>query len=100
MLRWVEMKLHLRRSPSPSSPTSLNRHSVSFEENTSDEEMRRIRTNSRGRTQNIHKTSGSKLQKRVSEEPGVRNISPESYPQISFPPPPPSRTGVSLNRHL
>jgi trehalose 6-phosphate synthase/phosphatase len=53
MLQWIEKKLAMRRSPSPTSPTRPNRISMNFSFDDSDDEMRRIRTNSRGRTQNI-----------------------------------------------
>ncbi|ODN05304.1 Bifunctional trehalose-6-phosphate synthase/phosphatase [Orchesella cincta] len=95
MLRWVEMKISQRRSPSPTSPTRLNRASVSFDD-TSDDEMRRLRTNSRGRTQNIYKT-GNKNRK-TSENGVASRSSPDSFPEL--PPSPPRFSGVSLNRHL
>ncbi|CAG7827217.1 unnamed protein product [Allacma fusca] len=66
MLEWIEKRLSLRRSPTPTSPKLSKSppsmgsmtHSFSFED-TSDDEIRRIRTNSRGRTQNIFRTRKS-----------------------------------------
>lgn len=95
MLRWIEMKLSLRRSPSPTSPTRLTRQSVSFDD-ASDDELKRLRTNSRGRTQNIYKTSAKT--RTISENGLPRRSSPDGFPEL--PPSPPTCNGVSLNRHL
>lgn len=91
MLQWIQKRLSLRRSPSPSSPNRLSKSppsmlqsSFSFDDN-SDDEIRRIRTNSRGRTQNIFRT----LKKRTSsfgqspiEQSPIESDEPPSPPDV------------------
>jgi trehalose 6-phosphate synthase/phosphatase len=98
MLQWIEKKLSLRRSPSPTSPTRPSSISMSFSfDEQSDDEIRRIRTNSRGRTQNIFRRARkSTLCDSVDLESERKSgeTSPES------PPSPPVEIVDGFNRYL
>jgi hypothetical protein len=97
MLQWIERRLTTKddgtASAGSSSPTSNSPRfskspplslstSFSFDEN-SDDEMRRIRTNSRGRTQNIFRSSKTSLVNSaircLSESPEPQPGSPNSF---------------------
>jgi len=105
MLQWIEKRLLLSRSPSPAGSPRTSKsppmHSCSFDES-SDDDMRRIRTNSRGRTQNIFRTT---KRRNTLLDSAVRKLSesnsslPRSSPE-PFPLPPSPRLEIKLNRVL
>ncbi len=86
MLQWIEKKLSQRRSPSPTSPIRCNsKAAMTFSFDESDDEMRRIRTNSRGRTQNIfrrtRKTEQGDADSRKSSSGSSSPVGSPSSPQ-------------------
>jgi len=98
MLQWIEKKLSMRRSPSPTSPTRPSRISLCFSfDEASDDEIRRIRTNSRGRTQNIFRRT-RKAESSGSAEDETERKSGEITPES--PPSPSSELCDGFNRYL